>query len=75
MSSALRQRMVEDMCLRGLSERTQGSYLGVVRQLAEHYLQDERIGHTLQPTALVHETFLRLGCPSDPKWGGRPGGG
>jgi site-specific recombinase XerD len=29
--------MVEDMCLRGLSERTQGSYLGVVRQLAEHY--------------------------------------
>ena len=37
MSSALRQRMVEDMCLRGLSERTQGSYLGVVRQLAEHY--------------------------------------
>jgi site-specific recombinase XerD len=29
--------MIEDMQLRGLSERTQGSYVRVVRQLAEHY--------------------------------------
>lgn len=31
-----------------------------LRRLAGHYLQGERIGHTLQPTALVHEAFLRL---------------
>jgi RNA polymerase sigma factor (TIGR02999 family) len=31
-----------------------------LRRLAEHYLRGERIGHTLQPTALVHEAFLRL---------------
>jgi integrase/recombinase XerD len=35
--SALRQRMIEDMQLRGLSERTQESYVRAVRQLAEHY--------------------------------------
>jgi integrase/recombinase XerD len=33
----LRQRMIEDMQLRGLSEKTQDSYLRAVRQLAEHY--------------------------------------
>jgi len=33
----LRQRMIEDMQLRGLSEKTQESYQRVVRQLAEHY--------------------------------------
>jgi integrase/recombinase XerD len=33
----LRQRMIEDMQLRGLAEKTQESYLRVVRQLAEHY--------------------------------------
>jgi RNA polymerase sigma factor (TIGR02999 family) len=31
-----------------------------LRRLAGHYLRGERIGHTLQPTALVHEAFLRL---------------
>lgn len=33
----LRQRMLEDMQLRGLAARTQESYLGAVRQLAQHY--------------------------------------
>ena len=33
----LRQRMVEDMQLRGLSEKTQDAYVCAVRQLAEHY--------------------------------------
>ena len=33
----LRKRMIEDMQLRGLSEKTQESYLRSVRQLAEHY--------------------------------------
>jgi RNA polymerase sigma factor (TIGR02999 family) len=31
-----------------------------LRKLADHYLRGERDGHTLQPTALVHEAFLRL---------------
>jgi len=33
----LRQRMIEDMQLRGLAARTQESYLAAVRQLAQHY--------------------------------------
>ena len=33
----LRQRMVEGMQLRGLSEKTQEAYVYAVRQLAEHY--------------------------------------
>jgi len=33
----LRKRMIEDMQLRGLSEKTQESYLQAVRQLAEYY--------------------------------------
>jgi integrase/recombinase XerD len=37
MSTLLRQRMMEDMQLRGLSERTQRSYVGAVRQLAAYY--------------------------------------
>jgi RNA polymerase sigma-70 factor (ECF subfamily) len=31
-----------------------------LRRLAGHYMRDERVSHTLQPTALVHEVFLRL---------------
>lgn len=31
-----------------------------LRRLAGHYLRRERPDHTLQPTALVHETYLRL---------------
>ena len=33
----LRKRMIECLQLRGLSERTQDSYVRAVRQLAEHY--------------------------------------
>lgn len=31
-----------------------------LRRLARHYLSRERINHTLQPTALVHEAYLRM---------------
>ncbi|HEU4389319.1 MAG TPA: sigma-70 family RNA polymerase sigma factor [Blastocatellia bacterium] len=31
-----------------------------VRRLANSYLRREQAGHTLQPTALVHEAYLRL---------------
>ena len=31
-----------------------------LRRLAAHYMRGERPDHTLQPTALVHEAYLRL---------------
>lgn len=31
-----------------------------LRQIAEHYLSRERSNHTLAPTALVHEAWMRL---------------
>lgn len=31
-----------------------------LRRIAEAQLRGERAGHTLQPTALVHETYLKL---------------
>jgi RNA polymerase sigma factor (TIGR02999 family) len=31
-----------------------------LRSLARHYFTGERAGHTLQPTALVHEAYLRM---------------
>ena len=44
-----------------------------LRQLARARLAREKPGQTLQPTALVHEAFLRLapGGRSDPNWEGR----
>lgn len=35
--TVLKQRMIEDLQLRGLAEKTQDAYVGAVRQLAEHY--------------------------------------
>ena len=35
--TALRQKMIEDMQLRGLAERTQESYIAAVRRLAAYY--------------------------------------
>ena len=35
-----------------------------LRRLARRYLKGERDGHTLQPTALVHEAWMRLNVDS-----------
>ena len=35
----LRQRMIDDMTVRGLAENTRKSYLGAVTGLARHYRQ------------------------------------
>ena len=43
-----------------------------LRRLARRYLRGERIGHTLQPTALVNEAFIRLFGSSAIKWQNRP---
>jgi RNA polymerase sigma factor (TIGR02999 family) len=39
------------------------SVYGELRKLAAHRLAQEAPGHTLQPTALVHEAWLRLNKP------------
>jgi RNA polymerase sigma factor (TIGR02999 family) len=38
-----------------------------LKRVASGYLRGERAGHTLQPTALVHETYLRLVHFDSPK--------
>jgi RNA polymerase sigma factor (TIGR02999 family) len=42
-----------------------------LRHLAVSYLRKERGGHTLQPTALVHEAYLRLVDQTSPSWQNR----
>jgi RNA polymerase sigma-70 factor (ECF subfamily) len=48
-----------------LAERMEDAY-PELRRIAAHFFQQERVEHTLQPTALVHETFIRL-CGHGPK--------
>ena len=42
-----------------------------LRDLAGHYLRGERPEHTLQPTALVHEAYLRLRNQRQVDWKNR----
>jgi RNA polymerase sigma-70 factor (ECF subfamily) len=42
-----------------------------LRRLAQTYLRRERADHTLQPTALVHEAYLRLVDQSRVQWKNR----
>jgi RNA polymerase sigma factor (TIGR02999 family) len=42
-----------------------------LRRLAGAYLDHERLGHTLQPTALVHEAWMRLVDAETVEWQGR----
>jgi len=44
---------------------------GELRAQAARYLQRERAGHTLQPTALVHEAYLSLVDIDRVSWQGR----
>ncbi len=44
---------------------------GELRQLASAKMARESPGHTLQPTALVHEAWLRLGGDAQPTWHNR----
>jgi len=39
-----------------------------LRRLAAHYLRDESAAATLQPTALVHEAYMRLVAQDMPEW-------
>jgi RNA polymerase sigma-70 factor (ECF subfamily) len=42
-----------------------------LRRLASFYLQSERVNHTLQTTALVHEAYLRLVDQKQVEWSNR----
>jgi len=42
-----------------------------LRKLAAHKMALEAPGQTLQPTALVHEAWLRLGADAQPPWKNR----
>jgi RNA polymerase sigma factor (TIGR02999 family) len=42
-----------------------------LRRLAAHKMAHEAPGQTLQPTALVHEAWLRLGADGQPPWKNR----
>jgi RNA polymerase sigma factor (TIGR02999 family) len=39
-----------------------------LRRLAASHLRRERMAHTLRPSALVHEAYLRLVDQSSPRW-------
>ena len=49
---------------RGSDEEALEALLPIIydelRRLASHYMKGERQGHTLQPTALVHEAYAKL---------------
>ena len=52
----LRRRMIEDLQLRGMSERTQEMYVRAVRQLAYHFHKSpDQI-----PEEELRQCFLRL---------------
>jgi hypothetical protein len=41
---------------------------GELHRLAAHYMKQERPDHTLQPTALVNEAWLRLVAWREANW-------
>jgi RNA polymerase sigma factor (TIGR02999 family) len=45
---------------RGSEERLFRLVYAELKRIAGHHMDDQRSGHTLQPTALVHETYVRL---------------
>ncbi len=53
---------------RGALDELMPVVYGELRKIADGYLRRERSGHTLQPTALVHEAWLRLVKTDDPSF-------
>lgn len=49
-------------------ERILPTVYGALRELAHRRLLNERKGHTLQTTELVHEAYLRLQAGGNPPW-------
>jgi RNA polymerase sigma factor (TIGR02999 family) len=49
-------------------DEAEASVYAELRRMAATYLRRERSGHTLQPTALVHEAYLRLQQQQVVRW-------
>ncbi len=56
----------------GAGGRDPGDWMPLVyeelRRIAERNFREQPRGHTLQPTALVHEAYLKLADREDPPW-------
>lgn len=52
-------------------ERLMQLVYGELRRLAAYQMQRERPGHTLQPTAVVHEAYIRLVDQKQVQWRNR----
>src|SRR6266545_875023 len=55
----------------GAEERLLAAVQAELRRIAAGYMRGERIGHTLQPTAVVNEAYLRLVEHREIAWEGR----
>ena len=65
--------MTTELSSQGLSKSEHADQLlplvyAELRRLAASKLAHETPGQTLQPTALVHEAWLRLGADAQPAW-------
>jgi RNA polymerase sigma-70 factor (ECF subfamily) len=60
-----------DLADPGESELLLGLIYDELKRLASGQMRRERSGHTLQPTALVHEAFLRLADADQVSYAGR----
>jgi RNA polymerase sigma factor (TIGR02999 family) len=56
---------------RGAMDRLIPLVYAELRAIAGRYLGGERCDHTLQPTALVHEAYMRMAAQSDVRWQNR----
>lgn len=39
-----------------------------LRRMAQHYMRNQKIGNTLQPTALIHEAYVKLAGQQKQNW-------
>ncbi|NNE99404.1 MAG: sigma-70 family RNA polymerase sigma factor [Pyrinomonadaceae bacterium] len=42
-----------------------------LRKMAKQYMRSQRVGHTLQPTALIHEAYAKLAGSGEQNWKNR----
>lgn len=68
---AISKPKLADPQARRRDEELLGIVYAELRQIAKAALRRERGDHTLQPTALVHEAYLRLAAQRDVDWQGR----
>ncbi len=55
----------------GAANRLMPLIYSELRRMAGSYMQRERAGHTLQPTALVNEAYIRLAGGEPTPWQNR----